>query len=318
MPSGSRIQVRVPRLTQPVGRSFRSPLRQGAPRKLDVLAHRFGLEAELVGEPPLDGARFVRDHVHSSERAGRRRGPRGGPRPSVGCRAMDLERLSAVLAPGRSWAGRAASTSPTSPSTSARARPAALFFCVPGSQADGHEFAPEAVEDGAVALVVERRARRAGAAAGRRRACAARWGRRGGRVLRRPEPRLPVAGITGTSGKTTTSYLLWEILDAAGLRPGLVGSIERRVGCERLPVSLNTPEAIDLQRLLRADGRRGQPGVRDRGDVDRVDAGPARGAALRGARLHEPRAGPPRLPRDDGRVLRGEAAAVPADGSTRR
>jgi UDP-N-acetylmuramoyl-L-alanyl-D-glutamate--2,6-diaminopimelate ligase len=125
-----------------------------------------------------------------------------------------------------------------------------LFFCVPGSRADGHDLAAEAVAAGAVALVCERpldlpvpqlvvpSVRRA-------------MGPAAALFFGDPSAELAVAAITGTAGKTTTAYLLWEILAAAGRSPALVGSIERRVGSERRPVSLNTPEAIDLQRLLR-------------------------------------------------------------------
>src|SRR5262249_35379116 len=62
---------------------------------------------------------------------------------------------------------------------------------------------------------------------------------------------LEVAGVTGTNGKTTTAFLLHAILDADGRRPGLLTNIERRVGGESRPTGLNTPEAIDLQRLFR-------------------------------------------------------------------
>jgi UDP-N-acetylmuramoyl-L-alanyl-D-glutamate--2,6-diaminopimelate ligase len=129
--------------------------------------------------------------------------------------------------------------------------PGALFFCVPGSRADGHDFAPDAVERGAVALVVERplaatsvpqlvvpNARAAMAVVA-------------DEFFGRPSEELLVAAVTGTNGKTTTTFLLRSILDAAGLRPGLVGNIERVVGGESRPAVLNTPEAIDLQRLLR-------------------------------------------------------------------
>ena len=58
-----------------------------------------------------------------------------------------------------------------------------------------------------------------------------------------------VAGVTGTSGKTTTTFLLFAILAAAGKRPGLLGTIEARVGGERRGVVRTTPEAIDLQYL---------------------------------------------------------------------
>ncbi|HEY7537105.1 MAG TPA: UDP-N-acetylmuramoyl-L-alanyl-D-glutamate--2,6-diaminopimelate ligase, partial [Gaiellaceae bacterium] len=62
---------------------------------------------------------------------------------------------------------------------------------------------------------------------------------------------LDVAAVTGTNGKTTTAFLLHAILEAAGGRAGLLTNIERRVGGERRPVGLNTPEAIDLQELFR-------------------------------------------------------------------
>jgi UDP-N-acetylmuramoyl-L-alanyl-D-glutamate--2,6-diaminopimelate ligase len=67
----------------------------------------------------------------------------------------------------------------------------------------------------------------------------------------RPTEELQVAGVTGTSGKTTTSFLLFAILAAAGRRPGLLGTVEARVGGERRGVVRTTPEAIDLQRLFR-------------------------------------------------------------------
>jgi UDP-N-acetylmuramoyl-L-alanyl-D-glutamate--2,6-diaminopimelate ligase len=162
---------------------------------------------------------------------------------------MDLGRFTEALAPAQLVGG--APVDVTELAYDARtAGPGSLFFCVPGSRVDGHDLAPEAVARGAVALVCERRldvgvpqivvpsVRRA-------------MGPAAAMFFGNPSGDVPVAGITGTSGKTTTSYLLWEILDAAQRRPGLIGSIERRVGDERRPVALNTPEAIDLQRLLR-------------------------------------------------------------------
>jgi UDP-N-acetylmuramoyl-L-alanyl-D-glutamate--2,6-diaminopimelate ligase len=130
-------------------------------------------------------------------------------------------------------------------------RPGALFFCVPGTQADGHDFAPAAIERGAAALAVERRlplevpqlvvedtrAAMPSAAAA---------------FFRHPTRELEVAGVTGTTGKTTTTFLLHSILDAAGRRPGLIGTVESRIGGERKPAVRTTPEAIDLQRAFRA------------------------------------------------------------------
>jgi UDP-N-acetylmuramoyl-L-alanyl-D-glutamate--2,6-diaminopimelate ligase len=126
----------------------------------------------------------------------------------------------------------------------------ALFFCISGARMDGHELAPAAVEAGAVAVVVERRldldvpqllvpSVRAAI------------GPLASRFFRDPSQELDVAAVTGTNGKTTTAFLLRAILDEAGRRPGLLTNIERRVGGEQRPIGLNTPEAIDLQRLLR-------------------------------------------------------------------
>jgi UDP-N-acetylmuramoyl-L-alanyl-D-glutamate--2,6-diaminopimelate ligase len=67
-----------------------------------------------------------------------------------------------------------------------------------------------------------------------------------------PSRELDVVAVTGTNGKTTTAFVLRAILDAAGRRPALLTNIERRVGGESVPTGLNTPEAIDLQRLFRS------------------------------------------------------------------
>ena len=128
--------------------------------------------------------------------------------------------------------------------------PGALFACVRGLRADGHDFAPDAVARGAAALLVERRlelpvpqllvpdARTAMALAA-------------DAFFGRPTRELEVAGVTGTNGKTTTAFLLYSILAAAGRRPGLLGTVEMRIGGERRPVVRTTPEAVDLQRTFR-------------------------------------------------------------------
>src|SRR5215211_2205726 len=162
---------------------------------------------------------------------------------------MDLERVIAALAP--TDVVRRAPVDIQELAYDARAvSPGALFFCVPGTRADGHDFAPEAVANGAVALVVERPlelevpqvvvgdARRA-------------MGVAADEFFERPTEELELAGVTGTNGKTTTAFLLYSILAASGRRPGLLGTIESRVGGERRPALRTTPEAIDLQRSFR-------------------------------------------------------------------
>src|SRR5947208_533530 len=162
---------------------------------------------------------------------------------------MQLERLIAALAPTDVVGGAAVEIRELA--YDAREVPrGSLFFCVPGASADGHDFAADAVRRGAVALVVERRLELdvpqlvvPSVRAAMPRAAVELFGD--------PTAHLPVAGVTGTNGKTTTAYLLWSILDAAGERPGLLTNVERRVGDGVRTVGLNTPESIDLQRLFR-------------------------------------------------------------------
>ena len=128
--------------------------------------------------------------------------------------------------------------------------PGALFFCVAGSHADGHDFASDAVANGAVALVVERQLEVdvPQLVVGDTRAAMA---IAADTFFGEPTKALEIAGVTGTNGKTTTAFLLRSILEAAGRRPGLVGTVEWIVGRESRPAPHTTPEAIDLQRLFR-------------------------------------------------------------------
>ncbi len=101
---------------------------------------------------------------------------------------------------------------------------------------------------------------------------ARRW-RRGRRVLRAADAELEVAGVTGTNGKTTTAFLLYSILDAAGRRPGCSARSRARVGGERAPAVRTTPEAIDLQRTFRE--------MLDAGDRSCAMEATSHGSALR-------------------------------------
>src|SRR6476659_4101732 len=162
---------------------------------------------------------------------------------------MEIDQLIAALAPS-DVLGRAPVEIIDLAYDARAAGPGSLFFCVPGTRADGHEFAADAIANGAVALVVERpleldvpqlvvpSARAAMAVAA-------------DEFFGHPTEELQIAGVTGTNGKTTTAFLLYAILAAAGRRPGLLGTIESRVGGERRAAVRTTPEAIDLQREFR-------------------------------------------------------------------
>ncbi len=125
-----------------------------------------------------------------------------------------------------------------------------LFFCVPGEKVDGHEFGAAAVEAGAVALVVERELDLgvaqvvvADARAAMAPLAAAFYGD--------PSAKLRVVGVTGTNGKTTTAFLIREVLEGAGIRCGLLGTVWQVVGGVEEEVERTTPEAVDLQGTFR-------------------------------------------------------------------
>ncbi len=161
---------------------------------------------------------------------------------------MQLERLIAALAPTDVVGNGALEIRELA--YDAREVPRdSLFFCVPGAKADGHDFAAEALERGASALVVEHKLELEAPQLVVPSVRAA-MPRAAVEFFDDPTARLPVAAITGTNGKTTTAYLLWSILAAAGEQPGLLTNVERRVGTEVREVGLNTPESIDLQRLF--------------------------------------------------------------------
>jgi UDP-N-acetylmuramoyl-L-alanyl-D-glutamate--2,6-diaminopimelate ligase len=131
-----------------------------------------------------------------------------------------------------------------------RVIPGALFVCVPGLKADGHDFGPQAVANGAAALIVERPLELAVpqlVVADAREAMAL----AADAFFGHPTRELEVAGVTGTNGKTTTTFLLFSIFAAAGRRPGLLGTIENRIGGERRAATRTTAEAVDLQRTFR-------------------------------------------------------------------
>lgn len=125
-----------------------------------------------------------------------------------------------------------------------------LFFCIPGARFDAHDFAPQAIENGAAALVVTHflpldvpqvLVKNVRAAMSRMAAC----------FFGYPDKEMILMGITGTKGKTTTSYLLKAILEQAGHKTGLIGTTGNMIGNEYIKSEFTTPEPIDFFRNLR-------------------------------------------------------------------
>ena len=135
---------------------------------------------------------------------------------------------------------------------SRKAVPGCLFFCIKGAVKDGHEYAAEVVQKGAKVLVTEdpvqvpkdvtviqtADSRYAMAV------IAAAW-------YGHPAEEMKIIGITGTKGKTTTTYMVKSILESAGHKVGLIGTIEAIIGEEHIPANNTTPESLLIQEYFR-------------------------------------------------------------------
>ncbi|MGD9571782.1 MAG: UDP-N-acetylmuramoyl-L-alanyl-D-glutamate--2,6-diaminopimelate ligase [Thermoleophilia bacterium] len=168
---------------------------------------------------------------------------------------MTLDELMGELPEARLVAPGGASPEPGGTTVTAvvnradQAVPGTLFCAIPGLRADGHDFAPAAVAAGAVAVLAERpldlpvpQIVVPDARLGLALAASALAGH--------PSRDLDVVGVTGTNGKTTSAFLLQAVLEAAGRRCGLIGTVEARVGGVVEPVTHTTPDAVALQALL--------------------------------------------------------------------
>jgi len=166
------------------------------------------------------------------------------------------------------------------------ATPGSLFVAMPSVSAaesgGGDRYAREAIERGAVAVISEHRLSLPGATLGQVSDARAALADIASQFYAHPARHLRIIAVTGTDGKTTTTYLLEQLLERAGFRTGLIGTVEIKVG-ERRRTNLDrmtTPESLDVQLLLRQmvdDGVDGPEAGHDRVDehlvraVDEVD-----------------------------------------------
>ena len=145
---------------------------------------------------------------------------------------------------------------------SRRVESGGLFFALRGSAADGHLFIDAALRSGAAAVVVEDDSAVPSGipcvtVADSRRAMA----RMAALYYGNPTDRVPLIGITGTNGKTTTSYIIEAILEAAGMPAAVLGTVSYRFQEKAFPAPHTTPESAELQRLLREMGEMGAKSV---------------------------------------------------------
>jgi UDP-N-acetylmuramoyl-L-alanyl-D-glutamate--2,6-diaminopimelate ligase len=134
---------------------------------------------------------------------------------------------------------------------SRRVTPGMVFVAISGQNTDGHDYINSAIDRGAAAIVCERngfvpqRAAKIKVADSREalaRAAAAYYGH--------PGARLKVIGVTGTNGKTTVSFMVKQILEAAGIRSGLMGTVRYEVGERMIPAARTTPESLEIQQMM--------------------------------------------------------------------
>src|SRR5687767_6229093 len=134
---------------------------------------------------------------------------------------------------------------------SRRVTPGMVFVAIPGQHLDGHEFIGVAVERGASAVICERsrlvpaRTTKIKVADVREAmACAART------FYQDPGAKLKVIGVTGTNGKTTVAFMIKAILEAAGLKAGLIGTVRYEIGDRIIPAQRTTPESLEVQQMM--------------------------------------------------------------------
>ncbi len=125
-----------------------------------------------------------------------------------------------------------------------------LYVAMRGAVVDGHQFTEQAIERGAAAIVVERpesHSRATSIVVPDSRVALADLAFT---FFKKPALRLKMAGVTGTNGKTTTTFLIKHICDGAGLRSGLIGTVRYEIGERVLPATRTTPESLDVQEML--------------------------------------------------------------------
>ena len=134
---------------------------------------------------------------------------------------------------------------------SRRVTPGMVFVAIPGQRVDGHEFISMAIERGASAVICERsrlvpgRVTRIEVPDVREAmACAARS------YYQHPSEKWKVIGVTGTNGKTTVAFMIKAVLEAAGIKTGLMGTVRYEIGDRVIPAQRTTPESIEVQQML--------------------------------------------------------------------
>jgi UDP-N-acetylmuramoyl-L-alanyl-D-glutamate--2,6-diaminopimelate ligase len=125
-----------------------------------------------------------------------------------------------------------------------------LFVALRGEKADGHAFIDQAIEKGATVIVAEREAQQTPATWIQVENTRSALADLASTFYERPTRRLKMAAVTGTNGKTTTTFLIKHVCEKAGMRCGLIGTVRYEIADRVLPAVRTTPEALEVQELL--------------------------------------------------------------------
>src|SRR5437016_2448372 len=125
-----------------------------------------------------------------------------------------------------------------------------LFMALRGEKSDGHDFIDQAIEKGATVILAERAEKNSRATCVIVENTRSAMADLSARFYNYPARKLKLAGVTGTNGKTTTTFLIKHICEKAGMRTGLLGTVRYEIGERILPAARTTPESLDLQELL--------------------------------------------------------------------
>ncbi len=162
---------------------------------------------------------------------------------------MQLKTLLAGLSP-RAIVGPADRDVESIAYDSRRAQRNSMFVALRGEKSDGHAFIAQAIEKGAAVIVAEREADQSPATWVQLENTRSALADLAANFYQRPTRRLKMAAVTGTNGKTTTTFLIKHICEKAGTRCGLIGTVRYEIADRILPAVRTTPEALEVQELL--------------------------------------------------------------------
>jgi UDP-N-acetylmuramoyl-L-alanyl-D-glutamate--2,6-diaminopimelate ligase len=168
----------------------------------------------------------------------------------VGCNVAKILKELINLLPGAAVRGNSGVLISDIAHDSRKVREGTLFVCLPGVKSDGHDFVQQARERGAVAVLVQKDVDAAGITVIKVADTRAAMQLIAPYFFDYPGKKMRMIGITGTNGKTTTTYLIRSILQKAGFKVGVIGTIQILIEDKVLPIKNTTPDVIDLQAAL--------------------------------------------------------------------